>query len=629
VLERELGEYFASSEVREIITRLKARNQVHREVVNARQHDDPLLCVGNGVVNLQTREFLDHSPDYHFVRGLDVDHEPAEAEPEKIEGFLDEVTQRIEDRDTLLDHLAHGLMPGHPYRAFVVCYGPGGNGKTQVSELFRGFVGSHNAAAVEIDELSNGDFATGDLPGTFLNWGDDMAGDGGGQLSDLSLLKKATGGSEIRANEKYEKTFDFKNEAAMFFSANEPPRIGEQKASIQDRIYPIEMPYRFKSEPDPDDPLQKEKTPNISKGLLEDDGAMKGLLLLAIKHAQELIESRGEYSQPESPEERLKKYNRSADPIVKFAGRALEEAEGEYKIRKDDAHRVYRDMAESWEERPASLRGFKRQLPGATTFDVETAQSRALANSDDGEDRVRCWKRVRWTESARKHMPDWLADRYSDHFEDEMQDSGETDEPEETAAETPLATRECGYGHEFTASVENWSDGEYSRISQGLLRDHTGAETRIGFVVPGGNEDPLEGKQGKKLKFENVTIRKDGDGLKEAVINDATTVTPASEVDKKSNDDEDNEDNSSAGGSSSKRNGSQDDGDKGRVNEKVKNHLLRYIRDQDDLAEHDSVVAAVAGMIGGVSPAKVEHRIEELKRSGDIYEPMSEHYRTT
>jgi len=422
-LENKLGEFFKSVEKREVIGRLEARNQVHRNEINARQRSDPLVCVGNGVVNLATGELNDHSPEYRFVRGLDVDYSPGSAEPEKILEFLDDVTERTADRDTLLDHLAHGLMPGHPYRAFVVCYGPGGNGKTQVSELFRGFVGQHNAAAVEIDELAEGNFATGDLPGTFINWGDDMAGDGGGKLKDLSLLKKATGGSEIRANEKYEKTFNFKNEAAMFFSANEPPRIGEQKRSIQDRIYPIEMPYSFSSNPDPENPMQKEKTPNISKTLLDDDSAMKGLLLLAVKHAQELIENRGEYSQPESPEERLEKYNRSADPIVKFAGKALEEADPEFKIRKDDAYRVYSTFTDSWEERTASERGFKRQFGGSVPFDIETARSRALASADDGEDRVPCWKRVKWTDTARRHMPDWMVERYADHFDSSDEES--------------------------------------------------------------------------------------------------------------------------------------------------------------------------------------------------------------
>ena len=439
-----LGKHYSKTEKSEIIARIKDRNQVHRDELNARQQDDPLLSVGNGVVNLRTGEIEPHSPEYRFVRGLEWDYDPSDADEETVIEFLDDVTERPEDRDTLLDHLAHGLMPGHPYRAFVVCYGPGGNGKTQVAELFREFVGGQKgSAAVEIDELTSDDFATGDLPGKFINWGDDMAGDGGGALKDLSLLKKATGGSEIRANEKFEKTFNFKNEAAMFFSANEPPRIGEKKSSIQDRIYPIRMPYRFTSDPDESDPLQKEKTPNISEKLVSDDAVMRGLLSLAVKHAQDLIETKGEYSQPESPEERLEKYNQSADPIVKFSQQALAPASGEYRVRKDDAYRVYQNMVESWSERATGARAFKRQFPRAFREEVETARSRALATADDEADRVKCWKRLQWTESARAQMPDWMSSRYEDHFDTDEDSDDDPDGSQET--EEPLGTEDA-YG---------------------------------------------------------------------------------------------------------------------------------------------------------------------------------------
>jgi len=516
-LESKLREHYGGAERREVIERLQARNQVHRHQVNARDRDDPLVCVGNGVVNLRTGELKDHSPEYRFIRGLDVDHNPAAADPSKILEFLDDVTEREADRDTLLDHLAHGLMPGHPYRAFVVCYGPGGNGKTQVSELFRGFVGRENAAAVEIDELANGDFATGDLPGTFINWGDDMAGDGGGQLSDLSLLKKATGGSEIRANEKYEKTFNFKNEAAMFFSANEPPRIGEQKHSIEDRIYPIEMPYRFKSNPDPDNPMEKEKTPNASAVLLDDETAMMGLLQLAVEHAGRLIESRGQYSQPESPSERLEKYNRSADPIVMFAGRLLEEAAGEYRIRKDDVYRAYRAFCESVDERAAGERGFKRQLPGSVPMEVEDARSRALATADDEADRVRCWKRMKWTDTAKAHMPDWMVDRYTDHFET-GEPAGEAESwPEEagTGGSNPtLKTLEPGRRTVEATLAEKkdpkpWLDGE------GVLSEHYGGVDveLVDYIVEGDHNPFADVAEGERVRIENAKVATDRDGL--------------------------------------------------------------------------------------------------------------------
>jgi len=514
-LESKLNEHYTKAERREVIDRLQARNQVHRHQINARDRDDPLLCVGNGVINLRTGDLMDHSPEYRFVRGLGVDHDPDAADPSKVIDFLDEVTEREADRDTLLDHLAHGLMPGHPYRAFVVCYGPGGNGKTQVSELFRGFVGRENAAAVEIDELASGDFATGDLPGTFLNWGDDMAGDGGGKLSDLSLLKKATGGSEIRANEKYEKTFNFKNEAAMFFSANEPPRIGEQKHSIEDRIYPIEMPYRFKSDPDPADPMEKKKVPNVSGDLLDDDAAMMGLLALAVEHAQTLIESRGEYSQPETPAERLEKYNRSADPIVMYAGRLLEEASEDYRIRKDDAYRAYRSFTESVDERAASERGFKRQLPGSVSMEIEDARSRSLATPDDEADRVRCWKRVKWTDTAKAHMPDWMLERYPEHF-DTAESAEETgDEPETDGSNPTLKQLEPGR-HTVEATLAEVKEPKPWLQGEGVLAEYPsdGYDTElIDYVVEGDSDPFVNASEGDRVRIANAKVATDRDGL--------------------------------------------------------------------------------------------------------------------
>ncbi len=64
-----------------MIGRLEARNQVHRTALNARGEDDPLLCVSNGVINLRTAEQLPHSPQYRFVRGLDVAYDPENAKP--------------------------------------------------------------------------------------------------------------------------------------------------------------------------------------------------------------------------------------------------------------------------------------------------------------------------------------------------------------------------------------------------------------------------------------------------------------------------------------------------------------------------------------------------------------------
>jgi putative DNA primase/helicase len=612
VLESNLGEYYSRTEAAEIIDRVEKRNQVHREDLNANDEADPLLCVGNGVVNLRTGRLLDHDPEYRFIRGLPWRYDLDDADREAIVSFLDDVTERVCDRDTLLDHLAHGLMPGHPYRAFVVCYGPGGNGKTQVAELFRGFVGRENAAAVEIDELADDDFATGDLPGAFINWGDDMAGDGGGSLSDLSTLKKASGGSEIRANDKYEKTFDFKNEAAMFFSANEPPRIGEQKQSIADRIYPIEMPYRFKApeDVDADDPLQKEKTPNIAETLLSDGSAMRGLLALAVEHAQQLVENRGEYSQPESPTERLEKYRRTSDPIARFAARALEPAGDDRRIRKDDAYRVFRAFAQAWDERPAGERGFKRQLPAKFPGEVETAQSRALASPDDEGERVRCWKRVAWTDRAKRQMPDWLQERYADHFGAQALASPDPEETDATESkdETPVLKDLEPGRHDLTVTVAETMEPKPWQQARGHVVDGEG--NIMQYVAEGSTNPMVDVEEDDTVTIRNAKVETDRDGVLQVAVSGVCDVEIV-------NRDADQSDAEADGTPAATADGGRQEQQPGDVPDQATETVRRALRNEGDKMTKMELLGA-ASKTGDYERETLLDAMEALQRRGDI-----------
>jgi putative DNA primase/helicase len=390
--------------------------------------------------------------------------------------FLDDITKREEDRDTLLDHLAHGLMPGHPYRAFVMMYGPGSNGKTRVGKLLRGFVGEDNAASVELQDLTgDDDFATGALPGAFLNVGDDISVS---EIRDASILKSVTGDGTIRANEKYEKKYEFQNEAAMFFSANEPPRISEDKEAVYDRLYPIEMPNRFVN--NPSEPHEKQKIPGIAEDILDDDEAMRGLLLLAVKHAQELIESGGEYSMPEGPQERKEMYEAASDPIHRFALDYLESGDGNDKILKEDAYSVYSELCNQQNERVASEQGFKSAITQMNSIDVESGQTRTLTSGDNAET---CWSYVRFTEDAKELMPSRLQLRYFDESEEDTEETGIEDaedewntafhaDPIEGAADT--LTGYVTVTGEIVTVQELQTDG--SNIGQkAILKDRTGA----------------------------------------------------------------------------------------------------------------------------------------------------------
>lgn len=508
LLERELRSHYSTTEAKEIIARIEARHQTHREELNARTREEYYVCVGNGVVNLSTGELKEHHPSYKFTRGLKWDYNPAKADPEAVTGFLDDITKREEDRDTILDHLAHGLMPGHPYRAFVMMYGPGSNGKTQLGQLLRGFVGEDNAASVELQDLTGDDnFATGGLPGAFINVGDDVSVN---EIRDVSILKSLTGGGTIRANEKYEKQYEFQNEAAMFFSANEPPRISEESDAIGDRLYPIEMPYRFVDDDayNPNNEIHKKKTPGVSQKLLEDERAMEGLLLLTVKHAQELIESNGQYSMPEGPRERREIYEAAADPIRRFALEYLEQGDKNDVLLKDDVYTVYNDMCDVQNERAASADGFKRQISQQVLIDLESTRSR---NITPGDSRDRCWRYVRFNEDAKELMSTRLITRYfgDDAVADDDDEDDDNTLQDENAAfgSTPIAQAAQSLTGYVTVTAEIATTrrlGDDDGGVKAVLKDESGAMDIVAWENP--HADRLEDLEGSAVAIHDVEV---------------------------------------------------------------------------------------------------------------------------
>jgi putative DNA primase/helicase len=422
LLERNLGTHYSRGEKAEIVDRIKARNQLHREELNARTHEEPLVCVGNGVLNIETGELSEHSPTYAFTRGVEHDWNP-DAVPERALRFLRDVTKRDADLWTLVQQLGHGLMPGHPYKAFVVMFGPGDNGKSAVGRLFRRFVGDENAASVELRDFREDDFATGDLPGKMINVGDDLSGK---KIRDVSMLKRLTGGDTLRANEKHKATFDFQNEAAMFFSGNEPPVFEEKTDALKGRLYPVHMPHRFTQENDG----HADADPHLIEKIVADGEEMSGLLALAVQGARSLIETGGQFAMPESPAERMRMYEAASDPIRRFVMDYLEQGGADDVALKDDVYDVYARFCRADDERAAAKDVFKREISQQAVVDVENGRTRKYV---DGEGRARCWKYLRFAEDAREHMPARLAERY---FPDEEpaadDDDGDGDPPAET-----------------------------------------------------------------------------------------------------------------------------------------------------------------------------------------------------
>lgn len=522
VLEHELGTHYSRTEKQEVIARLEARHQTHRETLNARFRDDPLVCVGNGVVNIRTGELLDHSPEYQFIRGVAHDWNP-DAVPERTLRFLRSVTKRDEDMWTLIQHLGHGLMPGHPYKAFIVMFGPGDNGKSALGAVFRNLVGDDNAAGVELRDFDEDNFATGDLPGKMLNIGDDLSGK---KIKDASMLKRLTSPDDtIRSNEKYEKTFDFENEAAMFFSGNEPPKFAEQTAALKGRLYPIHMPYRFTQESDE----HKDADPQLVQKIVSDEEEMAGLLALAVQGAQELNETGGHFAMPESPDERMRMYEAASDPIRRFVMDCLEQGDSDDVTLKDDVYDVYATMCRVEDEQSTSDHIFKSEVSSQAVIDVEKGRTRKLTAD---EEPTPCWKYLRFGPEARQYMSDRLENRY---FPDEEEgtagdddgdgDGGDGDEtpsnPWNARPLSEVAKDPTGYA---TATVDvltvDTPDHENAPAMRATVKDETTAIDVISW------DDPNAMPESGTFVIENAQIGEHNGQVQLTIREGVTDVRP-------------------------------------------------------------------------------------------------------
>jgi hypothetical protein len=259
----------------------------------------------------------------------------------------------------------------------------------------------------------------------------------------------------------------------MFFSANEPPRIRERTDAINDRVYPIEMPYRFVDNPSSEQ--EKQKVPGIAEELLKDDGAMRGLLLLAVKHAQEVIDRNGEYSMPEGPAERRELYEAASDPIKRFALEYFDAGDGDAAVVKSDAYTVYTEMCEAEGERPASEDVFKQQVSQIASLDIESSRSRGITS---GSSRERVWRYVSFNDDAANLMPSRLRERYFPDEEDKAPTYEESNRDSDDIAfnASPIRTAPeslTGYVT-VTAEVATVRDvGESG--AKAVLKDETGA----------------------------------------------------------------------------------------------------------------------------------------------------------
>lgn len=353
VLVRELEHHFSTHDRNEILAMIQDDCAVDVEDLNAAEDDRRLLCLANGVLNLDSLlsqtgpaglddvELLDHSPEFKFTRSVPVEFDPS-AVATSTEEFLAEIVETDGQKQTLEEMMGAALHPEYLKSKFLFLFGEGSNGKGIYFELISKLLGDRNVEGRGLHELANERFAKADLHGKLANIGGDIDDR---KLKNVGELKRLTSGTDVvTAERKYGQPFKFVNSATLFFAANEPPAIEDQKRSMARRLVPIRMPYQFVENPSDENPY--EKPARDEDELLSEmttDEELAGLLNLALRGMKRLHDQ-GDVSLERGPMERLEHYQRFSDPIYRFATECMVKESGET-VQKEDVYEIYKEFS--------------------------------------------------------------------------------------------------------------------------------------------------------------------------------------------------------------------------------------------------------------------------------------------
>lgn len=207
---------------------------------NDLNNDENIINFKNGILHLDTLELTEHSPDINSSVQLNANWDRNKiGKTEVFDSFLETLTNGdTETAKLLMEYMGavFSNVPGYRFKKFLILYGAGDTGKSQLKAFTEYILGSANHSNIELKRLE-------DRFGSYAIFGKRLAGTSDMKyvkVSELSTLKQATGGDNIFAERKGQDGFDFTYKGYFWFCANALPKFGgDQGQWVYDRFIPV------------------------------------------------------------------------------------------------------------------------------------------------------------------------------------------------------------------------------------------------------------------------------------------------------------------------------------------------------------------------------------------------------
>jgi len=358
--------------VEEVLGHIRRKFPVKRTELN---QPKTIIPVQNGLLDLETFELREFSPDFYFTFKLPIWYDP-DADCPKFKQFLSEVLYE-EDIPTMQEFFGYCLWRDYNIQKAFMLVGEGSNGKSTLLSVLKRFLGAENVTSIAIQTLERDRFAIGSLFGKLANIYADLPDKA---LYSTGTFKMLTGGDSITADKKFREPFTFTNYAKLIFSANKLPEVRDNTDAFFRRWIIINFPNVFDEEKADKNLLQK----------LTTEEELSGILNWAIEGLKRLLE-RGYFSNTKSTDELRDAYIRMSNPLQAFVLDYVKE-DPEGWIPKDEFYAKYVEYCKKNKLTIKAKNIVAKELQGCLNITIN------VERRETPEGRVRGWKGISWKE---------------------------------------------------------------------------------------------------------------------------------------------------------------------------------------------------------------------------------------
>jgi putative DNA primase/helicase len=303
---------FITAEMLKIIPNLSSgnRREVHlvNEIIaqNFSECDKKFVAFNNGILNIETLEFLDFSPEIIIKTKIPHNFNLGAVQTDVDAALLAYACGNSEVVQLLEEVVGYCMFRKNIFGKAFILTGSGANGKSTFLSMIKRMLGEKNVASLDISALSSR-FKTAELFGKLANIGDDI---GAEFIANSSIFKKLVTGDRLNVERKGQDPFEFSSYAKLLFAANAMPIFKDTSFGLLRRLVIIPFCAIFSKSSPNYDPFFTEK--------IKCEEAIERLILLGICGLRRLLKNLS-FTEPAIVVEALKNYERENDPLAAFA----------------------------------------------------------------------------------------------------------------------------------------------------------------------------------------------------------------------------------------------------------------------------------------------------------------------